>query len=125
MNLSELKQKPIQELMQLADELQIENVSRSRRQEVVFQILKALAKKDDVAIDVEGVLELMPDGFGFLRGADASYLAGPDDVYLSPAQIRRFNLRTGDFVRGKVRAPKEGERYFSLQKVDDVNGDNP
>jgi transcription termination factor Rho len=124
MTLSELKQKNIQELMQLAEELQIENIGRSRKQDLIFQILKALAKKEDT-IDVEGVLEMMPDGFGFLRGADASYLAGPDDVYISPAQIRRFNLRTGDFIRGNVRAPKEGERYFSLQKVTDINGDGP
>jgi transcription termination factor Rho len=124
MTLSELKQKNIEELMQLAEELQIENIGRSRKQDLIFQILKALAKKED-SIDVEGVLEMMPDGFGFLRGADASYLAGPDDVYISPAQIRRFNLRTGDFIRGNVRAPKEGERYFSLQKVTDINGDGP
>ena len=124
MTLTELKLKPIHELMQLAEELQIENIGRSRKQDVVFHVLKALAKRDD-SIDVEGVLEMMPDGFGFLRGAEASYLAGPDDVYISPAQIRRFNLRTGDYVRGNVRAPKDGERYFSLQKVTDINGDSP
>jgi transcription termination factor Rho len=124
MNLTELKLKPITELMAMAEELQVENVARSRKQDLIFGILKALSKKEE-DIDVEGVLELMSDGFGFLRGAEASYLAGPDDVYISPSQIRRFNLRTGDFVKGKVRAPKEGERYFALLKVDSINEDSP
>jgi transcription termination factor Rho len=124
MNLLELKQKPINELLQMAEELQVEGISRGRRQDVIFGILKTLAKKEET-IDVEGVLEIMPDGFGFLRGAEASFLAGPDDVYISPSQIRRFNLRTGDYVRGNVRAPKEGERYFSLAKVNDINDDAP
>ena len=124
MNLTELKLKSANELLQMAEELQVEGLGRSRKQDIIFGILKQMAKRDE-AIDVEGVLEIMQDGFGFLRGAEASYLAGPDDVYISPSQIRRFNLRTGDYVRGKVRAPKEGERYFALLKVDDINGEPP
>ncbi len=124
MNLTELKQKSPAELLTWAEELGIEGVARARKNDVIFALLKALAKNGE-GIDAEGVLEILPDGFGFLRGAEASYLAGPDDVYASPSQIRRFNLRTGDYIRGKVRSPKEGERYFALLKVDDINGETP
>src|SRR5919106_38706 len=124
MNLTELKQKPAVELIQLAEELGLEGVARSRKQDVIFGILKAHAKKgEDICSD--GVLEILQDGFGFLRSADESYLAGPDDIYVSPSQIRRFNLRTGDYITGRVRHPKEGERYFAMLKVDDINGDPP
>jgi transcription termination factor Rho len=124
MNLTELKLKTPAELLTWAEELGIEGVARARKNDVIFALLKALAKNGE-GIDAEGVLEILPDGFGFLRGAEASYLAGPDDVYASPSQIRRFNLRTGDDIRGKVRSPKEGERYFALLKVDDINGEPP
>jgi transcription termination factor Rho len=124
MNLSELKTKPISELLQTAEEMGIENVSRTRKQDVIFQLLKRHAKNgEDIYSD--GVLEILADGFGFLRSADASYLAGPDDIYVSPSQIRRFNLRTGDTISGKIRPPKEGERYFALLKVDEINFDKP
>ena len=124
MNLTELKRKPPAELVAWAEELGIEGVARARKNDVIFALLKQLAKSGE-GIDAEGVLEILPDGFGFLRGAEASYLAGPDDVYVSPSQIRRFNLRTGDYIRGKVRSPKEGERYFALLKVDDINDEPP
>ena len=124
MNLTDIKKKSPAELVAWAEELGIEGVARARKNDVIFALLKHLAKTDE-GIDAEGVLEILPDGFGFLRGADASYLAGPDDVYVSPSQIRRFNLRTGDYIRGKVRSPKEGERYFALLKVDDINDEKP
>lgn len=124
MNLTELKRKPPAELLAWAEELGIEGVARARKNDVIFALLKQLAKNGE-GIDADGVLEILPDGFGFLRGAEASYLAGPDDVYVSPSQIRRFNLRTGDYIRGKVRSPKEGERYFALLKVDDINDEPP
>jgi transcription termination factor Rho len=124
MNLTELKLKPPAELLAWAEELGIEGVARARKNDIIFALLKQLAKNGE-GIDAEGVLEILPDGFGFLRGAEASYLAGPDDVYVSPSQIRRFNLRTGDYIRGKVRSPKEGERYFALLKVDDINDEPP
>jgi transcription termination factor Rho len=108
----------------MADAMQLEGVARARKQEVIFAILKAHAKSGE-SISGEGVLEILQDGFGFLRAVDCSYLAGPDDVYISPSQIRRFNLRTGDYIRGKVRPPKEGERYFALLKVDDINDEPP
>jgi transcription termination factor Rho len=124
MNLSELKTRPISELLQTAEEMGIENVSRTRKQDVIFQLLKRHARNgEDIYSD--GVLEILQDGFGFLRSADASYLAGPDDIYVSPSQIRRFNLRTGDTISGKIRPPKEGERYFALLKVDEINFDKP
>jgi transcription termination factor Rho len=124
MNLTELKQKPAVELIQLAEELGLEGVARSRKQDVIFGILKAHAKKgEDICSD--GVLEILQDGFGFLRSADSSYLAGPDDIYVSPSQIRRFNLRTGDTISGKIRPPKDGERYFALLKVNEINFEAP
>jgi transcription termination factor Rho len=119
-----LKRKSVEELLEMADAMQLEGVARARKQEVIFAILKAHAKSGE-SISGEGVLEILQDGFGFLRAPDCSYLAGPDDVYISPSQIRRFNLRTGDYIRGKVRPPKEGERYFALLKVDDINDEPP
>ena len=124
MNLTDLKQKPAAELIALADELGLEGVARSRKQDVIFGILKAQAKKGE-DISGDGVLEILQDGFGFLRSGDGSYLAGPDDIYVSPSQIRRFNLRTGDTISGKIRPPKEGERYFALLKVGDINFEAP
>ena len=124
MNLSELKTKPMQELSQIAESVGVENVGRTRKQDVVFGILKAIAARGD-DISGDGVLEILQDGFGFLRSSDSSYLAGPDDIYVSPSQIRRFNLRTGDTIAGKIRPPKEGERYFALLKVDHINFDTP
>jgi len=124
MNLTELKQKTATELVTLAQSLGVEGTARSRKQDVIFAILKAHAKKGE-DIYSEGVLEILQDGFGFLRSADSSYLAGPDDIYVSPSQIRRFNLRTGDTVSGKIRPPKEGERYFALLKVQQINFDPP
>lgn len=124
MNLTELKQIPASELLDKAKELKIENISRARKQDVVFSILKAHAKSGE-DIYGDGVLEILQDGFGFLRSADCSYLAGPDDIYVSPSQIRRFGLRTGDTVAGKIRPPKDGERYFALLKVNEINFDQP
>ncbi len=124
MHLTELKRKTVEELLEIADGMQLEGVARARKQEVIFAILKAHAKSGE-SIGGEGVLEILQDGFGFLRAPDCSFLAGPDDVYISPSQIRRFNLRTGDYIRGKVRPPKEGERYFALLKVDDINDEPP
>ena len=120
MDLSELKQSPVEDLVTLAEELGVENAARSKRQDVIFSILKKKSKEGE---DIEGggVLEILQDGFGFLRSPDSSYLAGPDDIYISPSQIRRFTLRTGDTVQGKIRAPKDGERYFALLKVDEIN----
>ncbi|CDI03707.1 MAG: transcription termination factor Rho [Candidatus Competibacter denitrificans] len=124
MNLTELKKKSPAELIAIAQELKLEGMARSRKQDVIFGILKALAKSGE-DISGDGVLEILQDGFGFLRSADSSYLAGPDDIYVSPSQIRRFNLRTGDTVSGKIRPPKEGERYFALLKVGDINFEPP
>jgi transcription termination factor Rho len=124
MNLSELKTKPISELLEAAHEMGLDNVSRTRKQDVIFQMLKRHAKNGE-DIYGDGVLEILQDGFGFLRSSDASYLAGPDDIYVSPSQIRRFNLRTGDTIAGKIRPPKEGERYFALLKVNEINFDKP
>jgi transcription termination factor Rho len=124
-DLNELKRKPAAELLVLAEELGIqEGVARARKQDMIFLILKAHARAGG-GIYGEGVLEILQDGFGFLRGPDESYLAGPDDIYVSPSQIRRFNLRTGDYINGRVRHPKEGERYFALLKVDTINGEPP
>jgi transcription termination factor Rho len=124
MNLTELKQMSAPKLLELSQELGIEGMSRSRKQDVIFSILKSQAKKGE-DIYGDGVLEILQDGFGFLRSADSSYLAGPDDIYVSPSQIRRFGLRTGDTVAGKIRPPQEGERYFALLKVDAINFDKP
>lgn len=124
MNLSELKEKPIVELQKLADEMGLEGISRSRKQDIIFAILKAHAKNGESIYGV-GVLEILQDGFGFLRSADCSYLAGPDDIYVSPSQIRRFALRTGDMLAGKIRPPKDSERYFALLKVEEINYESP
>ncbi|MDX1456476.1 MAG: transcription termination factor Rho [Marinobacter sp.] len=124
MNLTELKQKSVPELLNIAQEMGLDNLARSRKQDVIFSILKKHAKSGE-DIYGDGVLEILQDGFGFLRSADASYLAGPDDIYVSPSQIRRFNLRTGDTIAGKIRPPKDGERYFALLKVNEINFDKP
>ncbi len=124
MNLSELKQLPIADLFNIAQEIGVENPSRMRKQEIIFAILKAHALKGE-DIHGDGVLEVLTDGFGFLRSADGSYLAGPDDIYVSPSQIRRFGLRSGDTISGKIRPPKDNERYFALLKVDEINYDSP
>jgi len=120
MNLTELKKQRASDLLKLALALNLEGTARSRKQDIIFALLTAHAKKGE-DIFGDGVLEILQDGFGFLRSADSSYLAGPDDIYVSPSQIRRFNLRTGDTVAGKIRPPKEGERYFALLKVNEIN----
>lgn len=124
MNLTDLKTKPIDELIETAKVMGMDNLARSRKQDVIFNILKKHARSGE-DIYGDGVLEILQDGFGFLRSADSSYLAGPDDIYVSPSQIRRFNLRTGDYIEGKIRPPKEGERYFALLKVNEINFDKP
>ncbi|HXR86776.1 MAG TPA: transcription termination factor Rho [Stellaceae bacterium] len=124
MNLQELKQKTPPELLAFAEELEIENASSLRKQDMMFAILKTLASKDQ-AIYGDGVLEVLQDGFGFLRSPEANYLPGPDDIYVSPSQVRRFGLRTGDTVEGEIRSPKDGERYFALLKVNKINFDDP
>ncbi|PPR11030.1 MAG: hypothetical protein CFH41_01130 [Alphaproteobacteria bacterium MarineAlpha11_Bin1] len=124
MNLKELKQKTPADLLSYAEELEIENASTLRKQDIMFAILKQLAE-NDVPIFGDGVIEILQDGFGFLRSPEANYLPGPDDIYVSPTQIRRFALRTGDTVEGEIRAPKDGERYFALLKVGQINFDDP
>jgi transcription termination factor Rho len=124
MRLSDLKLKPITELVEMANTNELEGANRLRKQELVFALLKNQAKKGE-AIFGDGTLEVLQDGFGFLRSPDTSYLAGPDDIYVSPSQIRRFNLHTGDSIVGEIRTPKDGERYFALVKVDHVNGEPP
>jgi transcription termination factor Rho len=124
MHLSDLKLKPITELVEMAATNELEGANRLRKQELVFALLKHQAKKGE-AIFGDGTLEVLQDGFGFLRSPDTSYLAGPDDIYVSPSQIRRFNLHTGDSIVGEIRTPKDGERYFALVKVDTVNGEPP
>ena len=124
MNLTDLKRKPVSELVDIAESLKIEGVARSRKQELIFSILKKQAKSGE-DIFGDGVLEILPDGFGFLRSADWSYLAGPDDIYVSPSQIRRFSLHSGDTISGKISPPKEGDRYFSLLKVEQINYEPP
>src|SRR6056297_3621883 len=124
MNLGELKKLNISELMKLAQKSKVDNISRARKQDIIFAILKAHARSGE-DIFGGGVLEILQDGFGFLRSAEGSYLAGPDDIYVSPSQIRRFNLRTGDTITGKIRPPKDSERYFALLKIGEVNFDRP
>jgi transcription termination factor Rho len=124
MHLSDLKHLPVTELVDMAIANEIEGASRIRKQDLIFALLKNTAKKGD-SIFGDGTLEVLQDGFGFLRSPDTSYLAGPDDIYVSPSQIRRFNLHTGDTIQGEIRTPKEGERYFALVKVDSVNGESP
>ncbi len=124
MNLTELKHTPIKEVIELAETLDLEGVARTRKQELIFAILKKHAKSGE-DIYGDGVLEILQDGFGFLRSPGSSYLAGPDDIYVSPSQIRRFSLRTGDTVKGKIRPPKESERYFAMLKVEEVNFEAP
>lgn len=124
MNLKELKQKSPADLLEIAQELEIENLSRTHKQNMIFAVLKAQAKRG-INIYGSGVLETLQDGFGFLRSEEGSYLAGADDIYVSPSQIRRFALRTGDTVSGEIRPPKEGERYFALLKVENINYENP
>ncbi|MCR9175023.1 MAG: transcription termination factor Rho [Alphaproteobacteria bacterium] len=124
MNLQELKAKTPADLLAFAEELEIENASTLRKQDMMFAILKQLAD-NDVAIFGQGVLETLPDGFGFLRSPESNYLPGPDDIYVSPSQVRRFGLRTGDTVEGEIRSPKDGERYFALLKVNQINFEDP
>ncbi len=124
MDLTELKQKSPIDLMEIATNLGIDDVARARKQEIIFAILKAHAKMGE-PISGRGVLELLPDGYGFMRSKDSSYLAGPDDIYVSPSQIRRFGLRTGDEIQGTIRPPKESERYFALLKVNEINFEAP
>jgi transcription termination factor Rho len=124
MNLQELKRKTPDQLLELAEKQGIENASTMLKQDIIFSILKNLADQD-TPITGDGVIEVLPDGFGFLRSPEANYLAGPDDIYVSPSQIRRFGLRTGDTIEGDIRAPKEGERYFALLKVSKINFDTP
>ena len=124
MQLIELKKMPVEQLIELGEECGIENASRAKRQDIVFGILKSKAKNGE-DIEGEGVLEILQDGFGFLRSPDSSYLAGPDDIYVSPSQIRRFGLRTGDTIQGKIRSPKDGERYFAILKIEQINFEEP
>ena len=124
MQLTELKKMPVEQLIELGEECGIENASRAKRQDIVFGILKSKAKNGE-DIEGEGVLEILQDGFGFLRSPDSSYLAGPDDIYVSPSQIRRFGLRTGDTIKGKIRSPKDGERYFAILKIEEINFEQP
>ena len=124
MNIQELKKNSSEQLITQAEELGVENASTLRKQEILFAILKKLAEKGE-EITGSGVLQMLQDGFGFLRAMESNYLPGPDDIYISPSQIRRFGLRTGDTVEGPVRAPKEGERYFALLQVSKINFENP
>ena len=124
MNLTALKKRPVSDIVDMAEELGVENAARMRKQDIVFEFLKAVSRKGDMIFG-DGVLEILQDGFGFLRSSDASYVAGPDDIYVSPSQIRRFNLRNGDSVSGLIRAPKDNERYFGLLKVRDINFEHP
>ena len=124
MQLSELKTMPVEELIKLGESCGVENASRAKRQDVIFGILKSKAKSGE-DIEGEGVLEILQDGFGFLRSPDSSYLSGPDDIYVSPSQVRRFGLRTGDTIQGKIRSPKDGERYFAILKIEQINFEDP
>ena len=124
MNIKDLKKLKINELYKIAKELNVEGASGMRKQELIFAILQAQTEKNGLIFG-EGVLEILPDGFGFLRAPDYNYLPGPDDIYISPSQIRRFNLRTGDTVSGQIRPPKDTERYFAMLKVELVNYEDP
>jgi transcription termination factor Rho len=124
MHLNELKALHVSEVLKQAEELEIENTGRMRKQELMFAIIKKRAKAGELIV-ADGVLEILPDGFGFLRSLDTSFTASTDDIYISPSQVRRFNLHTGDMIEGEVRTPKDGERYFALNKLDKVNGDSP
>ncbi|MGP1571374.1 MAG: transcription termination factor Rho [Moraxella sp.] len=124
MNLTELKRKSVGELLHIAEQMGMDNMARSRKQDIIFAILKTHAHNGE-PIYGDGVLEILPDGFGFLRSSEGSYLAGPDDIYVSPSQIRRFNLQTGDSIAGQIRPPKDSERYFALLKVSEINFDTP
>ena len=124
MQLIELKRMPVEELIALGEDCGVENASRAKRQDIIFGILKSKAKSGE-DIEGEGVLDILQDGFGFIRSPDASYLAGPDDIYVSPSQIRRFGLRTGDTIKGKIRSPKDGERYFAILKIEEINYEEP
>jgi transcription termination factor Rho len=124
MQLSELKTMPVEDLTKLGESCGVENASQAKRQDVIFGILKSKAKSGE-DIEGEGVLEILQDGFGFLRSPDSSYLSGPDDIYVSPSQVRRFGLRTGDTVQGKIRSPKDGERYFAILKIEQINFEDP
>jgi transcription termination factor Rho len=124
MNLTDLKKQSAAELMELAVSMKLEGLARNKKQELIFAIVKAHAKEGE-DVYTTGVLELLPDGFGFLRSPEASYVAGPDDIYVSPSQIRRFHLRTGDTIKGKIRAPKDSERYFALVKIEEINFEKP
>ena len=124
MHLSELKLIHVSELITMGEGLEIENVARMRKQELMFAIMKKRAKGGEQVFG-DGVLEVLPDGFGFLRSSDFSFAPGPDDIYVSPSQVRRFNLRTGDMIKGQIRQPKDSERYFALLKVDEINFEEP
>ena len=124
MHLKDLKKKSPAELLSLAEEMGVENASTMRTQDLTFAILKQVSKNDEVLMD-EGVIEVMPDGFGFLRSPQSNYLAGSDDIYVSPSQVKKFGLRTGDTVEGEIRAPKDGEKYFALAKISKVNFTDP
>ena len=124
MHLKELKQRTPAELVSMAEDYDVEGASTMRRQDLMFAILKEVAEDGEEILGI-GTIEVLQDGFGFLRSADCSYLAGPDDIYVSPSQIRRFNLRTGDTITGKIRPPKDQERYFALLKVNEINFDVP
>ena len=124
MSLTDLKTRSMQELMELAEQFEIENASSMRKQELIFALLSTCASQNG-AIYGDGVLEILPDGFGFLRSAQSNYLAGPDDIYVSPAQVKKFGLRTGDTIEGEIRAPKDNERYFALTKINRINFDDP
>ena len=124
MHLNELKALHVSEVLKQAEDLEIENTGRMRKQELMFAIIKKRAKTGEQII-ADGVLEILPDGFGFLRSPDTSFTASTDDIYISPSQVRRFNLHTGDMIEGEVRTPKDGERYFALNKLDSVNGGPP
>ena len=124
MHLKDLKQKTPAELVALSEELGVEGASTLRKQELMFSILKVRAERGDEIMG-QGTIEVLQDGFGFLRSADSNYLAGPDDIYVSPNQVRKFGLRTGDTIEGEIRGPKDGERYFSLVRVSTINYDDP